>query len=84
MDNKKGETKTETKCDKKKDTETHSHTDTHTDLIFGPGVGIGEQPGGGDSRALLGANLQRADHRDAVIITCRHRKETSHRVLKVR
>ncbi len=58
-------------------------THTHTHLIFGPGVGIGEQPGGGDSRTLLGANLQRADHWDAVIITCRQRKETSDRELKL-
>lgn len=58
------------------------HKHSRTDLVFGPGVGIGEQPGGGDGRALLGANLQRADHWDAVIITCR-RKETSYEELKL-
>lgn len=44
---------------------------THTHLIVGPVFGIRKQPGGGASCTLLGANLQRADHRDAVIVTCR-------------
>lgn len=41
-----------------------------TNLILGPGVVIGKQPGGGDGSALLATNLQRADHWDAVVVTC--------------
>lgn len=47
-----------------------------THLICGPGVVIGKQPGGGDGSALLAANLQRADHWDAVVVTCVQGKET--------
>lgn len=53
-----------------------SDSEATTDLIFGPGVVIGKQPGGGDGSALLAANLQRADHRDAVVVACVQGKET--------
>lgn len=38
-------------------------------LVGWPGVGVWEQPDGGDSSALLLPDFQRADHWDAVIIT---------------
>ena len=37
-------------------------------LVVGPGVGVGEQPDGGDGRALLRADLQRADDWNTVVI----------------
>lgn len=48
---------------------------TITDLVVWPGVSIGEQPSGGNSSTLLGANLQRTDHRDAVVVTCVSKKK---------
>lgn len=50
------------------------NTHTHTHLIVGPRVAVGQEPGSGDGRALLRANLQRADDWDAVVITCRERE----------
>lgn len=42
----------------------------YQDHVFGPGVGVGEEPDGGDGRSLLGADFYRTDDRNAVVVAC--------------